>query len=342
MVFRDPIVLLLLPVLLTCIVFIRRRRSAGFLFPSDCIIKDLQSSVRSRTYGKLFYLRAVCVGLVILALARPQISTGSAGKREGIAIVLSIDCSSTMLAEDLKLGMRDLVKSSATSDGSKRISRLEAARVVAGDFIDKRPDDLIGLVAFASEAFIVCPLTFDHKWLHRSLDRIKVGLIKDGTAIGSGILSSLNSLKDIRAKSRVIVFLSDGVNNFGQISPIMAAKAARAMGIKIYTIGLVSDGLALYPEEDAYGRREYKEVLIEVNEDVLKKIADTTGAEYFRVTDMDSLWKSYDEINKLEKVEMEEKRYDQHHDVFTFFLISALVFILLDVLLRNSLLRKIP
>jgi len=344
MIFKDPWLLVLLPLFFVLAV-IKARKGArqGFFFPSNVVVKELKHSARIALYHGLYAVRVLCVVLVIAAIARPQISMGAKAKKEGIAVIVAIDSSSTMLAEDYKIGLADLVRlPKEETEGKKRLSRIDAARNVARDFIRSRPDDLIGLVAFGAEAFIVCPLTFDHDWLLRSLERVKVGLIKDGTAIGSGILSGLNSLKDVKAKSRIIVLLTDGVNNFGQVSPMTAANAARALGVKIYTVGVVSDGHVLYPVKDEYGRETFKEVIIEINEDALKKIANTTGGDYFRATDMGSLRNAYDEINRLEKVEISEKEREDYRDVFGFFVFPALALLLVEEFLRNTFLRKIP
>jgi len=343
MIFRNSWVLLALPVFyLLAFYQIRRHRRPGFIFPSGSIIKNLKRSIRSSLFQGMFYLRAVCITLVILAMARPQIGMGTKVRKEGIAIVIAIDCSSTMLAEDLKLSLTDFVKLSHVIGENTRINRIDAAREIVKEFISSRPDDMIGLVAFASQAFLVCPLTFDHDWLLRSLGRVKIGLIKDGTAIGSGILTSLNALKDVRAKSRIIILLTDGINNFGQISPLTAAKAARALGIKIYTVGVASDGRVPFPVEDDYGRVTYKQVIIEVNEKVLKEIANITGGDYFRVTDMESLRVSYKEIDRLEKTQIEEIGYEEYSDIFTIFLIPALGLLLVEIFISNTFLRKIP
>ncbi len=343
MIFRNPWVLLALPVFYLLVFYqIRKRRRPGFIFPSDSIIKNLKKSIKPSLFQGMFYFRVICITLAILAMARPQTGLGTKVRKEGIAIVIAMDCSSTMLAEDLKLSLTDFVKLSHVIGETTRITRTDAAREVAKEFISSRPDDMIGLVAFASQAFIVCPLTFDHDWLLHSLERIKVGLIRDGTAIGSGILTSLNCLKDVKAKSRVIILLTDGINNFGQIPPLTAAEAARALGIKIYTIGVVSDGRVPFPVEDDYGRVTYKQVIIEINEKMLKEIANMTGGDYYQVTDMESLRESYKEIDRLEKTEIEELGYEEYSDIFRIFLLPALGLLLVEILASNTFLRKIP
>jgi len=344
MIFRNPIILFLIPIFLVLFFFLRKKyREPAFLFPSDGIIKTLKGSLRLIFAGKVIYFRVCCIVFLIIAMARPQISKEYRMKKEGIGIVLAIDCSSTMLAEDLELsgsGLDRLIK--IGDEKSKRPNRLDAVLEVARNFVGKRPNDWIGIIAFASDAYMVCPLTFDHKWILESLKRVKIGMIKDGTAIGSGILSSIKSLKDLKAKSKVIILLTDGINNSGQTPPLVAAKAARSLGIKIYTIGIVSRGQTPYPTKDMYGRKVYKNVKIDINEDMLKKMAELTGGRYFRANNMESLRRSYDDINKLEKTEIEEMLYAQHRDIFSSFILMALFCLLLGMILENTFLRRIP
>lgn len=324
--------------------FLSRRagRQPAFAFPSDDIIKSFGATLKAFLSGKLIYLKAACLILVIISMARPQVSREFDIRKEGIGIVLAVDCSSTMLAEDLQIGEAGLERLEKEDPGKKRFNRLDAVKEVAAEFIREREDDWIGIVAFAADAYMACPLTFDHEWLLQSLDRLHVGVIEDGTAIGSAILSGIKSIKDLKSNSRVIVLLSDGINNAGQTPPLVAAKAARAMGIKIYTVGIVSRGQTPYPTTDARGRKVYKDVKIDVNEKVLKEIADMTGGQYFRVTDIRSLKASYGEIDKMEKVEIGESLYDIYRDVFNVFLWLALAALILEITLSNTILRKIP
>jgi len=339
MIFRNPLLLTLLPVLIILFVYMRVRFSErAILFSSDNVIKHFRGSLKVWIGQKIVYLRVACMALLVIALARPQLSGESRVKREGIAIMLSIDCSSTMLAEDLQLGPTGLAKLKS----SKSLNRIDAVCQVARDFIQARPDDMIGIVAFAAQAYVVCPLTFDRKWLNNSLERVKVGLIKDATAIGAGILSSLNALKDVGAKSKVLILLTDGINNFGQVPPLVAAKAARSIGVKIYTIGIASRGQTPFPTKDIHGRKVYKNVRIDIDEGVLKEIANSTGAEYFRVTDLKSLEQSYKEIDKLEKVELEQTTYEEYKDIFQFFLIIGVFLLLVEIVLTNTFFRRIP
>ena len=342
MIFKNPFILSMLLVYFFVLFITREKcKDRGFIFPTDELIKGFRGNLKLWLIRKVPYLHVLCVILVIFALARPQVTREAEVKKEGIAIMLAIDCSSTMTADDIKLGLEDMVKKDMLGK-SRDVTRIDAVKEVAADFIKSRKDDIIGIVAFAADAFIVCPPTFDHEWLIQSLKRVNIGLIKDGTAIGSGILSSLNSLKDVKARSKVIVLLTDGINNFGRISPLVAAKAARALGIKVYAIGVVSGGSGLQEADDGSGRKVYKEVQIQVDEEELKKISTLTDGEYFRATDMSTLRESYKEIDRLEKASIEQKSFEEYVDVFQYFLFAALGLLLLEILLRNTFLRRIP
>jgi Ca-activated chloride channel family protein len=248
---------------------------------------------------------------------------------EGIDIVLAIDTSTSMLAEDFELG-------------GKRENRLEVVKEVVREFITQRNSDRIGIVAFASRAYTVSPLTLDYGWLMQSLERVKIGMIEDGTAIGSGLSSALNRLKDTTAKGKVVILLTDGRNTAGRISPITAAEDAAALDIKAYTIGAGTKGLAPYPAQDLFGNKVYRQVSIEIDEQILRKIAENTGAQYFRATDTESLKAIYESIDTLEKTTIEETGYREYKELFHLFLIPGLVLLLLEIVLKKSLLRSLP
>ena len=248
---KDPVMLWLL-LLLPIILLVDRGRRSGtsFVFSSEDLIKDLKPTARVRLGRSLIVLRITAIALMIIALARPQaMLDGSKAVSEGVDIVLDIDTSTSMLAEDFMLGAR-------------RINRFDLVREVVKDFIKKRKDDRIGMVAFAARAYTVCPLTTDYAWLNENLDRVRVGMIEDATAIGSAIASSVNRLRSSKTKSKVIILLTDGVNNAGNISPLVAAEAAKALKIKIYTIAVGTKGLSPYPMKDYYGRTVYKNIPI--------------------------------------------------------------------------------
>ncbi len=330
-VFKDPSVFALILLVPIFILIARRRRlGADFVFPSQDLVKELRPTLKLRLSKSLPFLRAAALMLMILALARPQsILEDVKTVSEGVDIVLALDTSTSMLAEDFMVGNR-------------RINRYDVVREVVKEFIKKRKDDRIGMVAFAARAYTVCPLSTDYNWLYENLDRVRVGMIEDATAIGSAIASSLNRLRTSKTKSKVIILLTDGVNNAGNISPIVAAEAAKALKIKIYTIGVGSKGLVPYPFKDIYGRVIYKNIPIEIDDEVLKRIADITGGNYYRAQDTEALVRIYDEINRLEKSNIEHFGYREYKELFPKFLIPGLVILLLEIFLGNTVFVKVP
>jgi Ca-activated chloride channel family protein len=332
MLLHDPLVLILIP-LITLFFFYRQKRQGaetGFKFSSGELVAKLKGSFKLKLSQNLIYLRFLAFMLLIFALARPQTPVADSKiQSEGIDIVLAIDCSTSMLAEDFKLG-------------GQRQNRIEVVKSVVRDFIMGRKNDRIAIVAFASRAYTVCPLTLDYGWLLDNLERVETGLVEDGTAIGFGIATSLNRLKDAKAKSKVVILLTDGRNNTGKISPLTAAEAAKVLKIKVYTIGAGSKGPVPYPVKDFFGNTVYQPVQIDIDEDTLIKIADMTQAKYFRATDTESLRKIYKEIDALEKTVIEEKGYLEYNELFSVFLILGVLILLLDIVLSNTVLRKIP
>jgi Ca-activated chloride channel family protein len=332
MTLHDPVILILIPILI--LLFLYREKRAGslsaFKFSSGELVGRLKSSFKLRLSRNLIYLRLTAGILLLLALTRPQSPVADSKiQSEGIDIVLAIDCSTSMLAEDFKLG-------------GQRRNRIEAVKSVVNDFITGRRNDRIAIVAFASRAYTVCPLTLDYGWLLDNLERVKTGLVEDGTAVGSGIAASVNRLKDAGSKSKVVILLTDGRNNTGAISPLTAAEAAKALKVKVYTIGAGSKGPVPYPVKDFFGNTVYQPVEIDIDEDTLIKIADMTGAKYFRATDTESLRKIYKEIDGLEKTVIEEKGYSEYNELFAVFLVPGLLVLLLEIVLANTILRKIP
>ena len=276
-----------------------------------------------------FVLRIVAIVMVILVLARPQTTDNWQNTEiEGIDIMLAVDVSTSMLAEDLKP------------------NRLEAAKQVASEFINGRPNDNIGLTIFAGESFTQCPLTVDHGVLLNLFHSIKGdiaqrGLIEDGTAIGMGIANAVTRLKDSKAKSKVIILLTDGSNNRGDISPLMAAEIAKQFGIRVYTIGVGTNGTAPYPMQ-TYSGVQYVNVPVQIDEQTLTEIAGTTNGNYYRATSNDKLMEVYQEIDKLEKTKLNVKEFSKREEEFELFAWIAFFCILLDILLRNTILKKIP
>ena len=275
-----------------------------------------------------FVLRAAAVALLVVALARPQqVEQNVKTTAEGIDIVLAIDVSGSMLARDF------------------RPDRITAAKEVAGSFIADRYGDRIGLVVFAAEAFTQSPLTTDQGTLQTLLARIRSGLIDDsGTAIGNGLATAINRLRESEAKSKVIILLTDGVNNRGQIAPLTAGEIAEAQGIRVYTIGVGTIGMAPYPTVDIYGNPTGETVMakVEIDEKILKEIAEMTGGKYFRATDKAKLKAIYDEINQLEKSKVEISEHVSYHELFLGWLLAGLALLAAEFLLSNLLLKRIP
>ncbi|MBL7048753.1 MAG: VWA domain-containing protein [Nitrospira sp.] len=329
--FNDPWLLLFLPVVLALSIYSRTKTNhPALLFPSGKMFKGLGQTLRTRTAKSLIVVRILALLLIVIALARPQEMLEDAKiEAEGIDIVLAIDTSTSMLAEDFKLEGR-------------RTNRLSAVKEVVKEFIGNRYSDRIGIVAFASRAYTVAPLTLDYSWLIQNLQRIETGMIEDGTAIGSGLSSALNRLKDSTAKSKVVILLTDGRNNSGRISPLTAAGAANALNIKVYTIGAGTRGLAPYPVKSAFGRTIYKNVRIDVDEEILMQVADKTNGRYFRATDTDSLREIYKEIDEMEKTDIEEEGYAVYGEIFHLFLIPGILLLIAEMILKNTVLRRLP
>lgn len=331
MVFKNFWVLLLIPVVLGLAAWVRQRQSPpGICFPSRHLLEGVPQTWRVRFREVPYILRLSAVVLFILALAGPRsVLEEAAHQTEGIDIILAIDSSGSMAAEDFTIG-------------GQRYNRLDIVKGVVRDFIKERKNDRIGLVTFAGLAYTVCPLTTDYDWLTANLNRIDLGLIKDGTAVGSAIASSLSRLKDSSAKSRIVILLTDGMNNAGEIDPLTAARAAQTFGIKIYTIGAGTKGLVPFPAVDVFGRKVYQRVKIDLDEETLRKIADITGGKYYFAADTESLRQIYAQIDALEKSEIQEVGYRQFRELFPIVLSAALIILLAEVLLSNTLFLQVP
>ena len=273
-----------------------------------------------------FALRAAAFGLLVVALARPQqIEQNVRTSSEGIDIMLAIDVSASMLARDFQP------------------DRITAAKEVAGSFISDRYGDRIGLVAFAAEAFTQSPLTTDQSTLQTLLAQIRSGLIDDsGTAIGNGLATAINRLRESDAKSKVVILLTDGVNNRGEITPITAAEIAKAQNIRVYTIGVGTEGMAPYPAVDMFGNITFVKQKVEIDEKTLTAMAEMTGGRYFRATDNAKLKAIYDEINQLEKSKVEVTEHLSYHEQFLAWVLAALGLLLAEFLLANLVLKRIP
>lgn len=271
-----------------------------------------------------FALRCMAIVFLVIALARPQ-STDS--KRdvttEGIDIMVSLDISGSMLAMDFDP------------------NRLEAAKDVATEFIAGRPNDKMGLVVFAAESFTQCPLTVDHAVLTNLIRDVETGMLRDGTAIGLGLSTAVSRIKDSKAKSKVIILLTDGVNNRGEIHPLTAAEIAQSFGIRVYTIGVGSHGTAPFPVNTVFGQ-QVQDMEVKIDEEMMQEIADITGAKYFRATNKNKLREIYEEIDQMEKSKIEVKEYSKRSEEFIPFALLALALLLSEVLLRNTILRNLP
>lgn len=332
MSFLSPVFFLLIAVICPVYYLFRRlERTSGIRVSAKKIFNPADKpSLKVFLSRNLSFLRLVALIFIVFALARPQKPLeDSKIVTEGIDIVLAIDVSGSMLAEDFTLD-------------SRRVNRLEAVKDVVNSFIKGRESDRIGVVVFGARAYTLSPLTVDYDWLLQNLDRVKVGMAEDGTAVGAGLAAALNRLKDTKAESKIVILLTDGRNNAGKVTPDVAAQSAKALGIKVYTIGAGTKGMAPYPMKDFFGNTVYRPVKIEIDEDALIKIASQTKAKYFRATDTKSLRKIYQEIDRMEKTPIEEKGYREYREMFPVFLYIVLELILLEVLLGRTLLRRLP
>ena len=327
MVFANFAYLFLMLLLIPYIIWyiLKWRNSQATLQVSDAsIYANAPKSYKNYLLHLPFILRIIALVLLIIVLARPQSTDRWQNSEiEGIDIMLAVDVSTSMLAEDLKP------------------NRLEAAKDVAASFINGRPNDNIGITLFAGESFTQCPLTVDHSVLLNLVNNIATGTIQDGTAVGMGIANAVTRLKDSKAKSKVIILLTDGTNNMGDISPLTAAEIAKSFGIRVYTIGVGTNGTAPYPYPVG-NTIQYINVPVEIDENTLTQIAKTTDGNYYRATSNSKLKEVYEQIDKLERTKLNVKEYSKRHEEYRWFAIIALLCLLLEVLLRNTVLKKLP
>ncbi|MDY3885326.1 VWA domain-containing protein [Porphyromonas somerae] len=326
MTFAHPyffLLLLLVPLAIGLYLW-REKRPATFTLSTIGAFRGRKVSWRTRLCWLPFALALLAFISGVVALARPQSSNAySTESTEGINIVLALDISGSMLAKDLQP------------------NRFEAAKSVAGEFVSSRPYDNIGLVVFAGESYTQCPLTTDHAVLLNMINGVEMGLVNDGTAIGSGLATAVNRLKEIKEGSKVVILLTDGTNNSGTIAPVTAAEIAASFGIRVYTIGVGTMGEALYPIQTYLGV-EYVSMPVEIDEASLKQIASATGGQYFRATDNNSLHKIYEEIDQLEKVKLKVESFTQKEELFPPYLWAALILLFAALLLRSTLFRRMP
>lgn len=283
-----------------------------------------RKSLRLRLYPSLFVIRMLILAIAIIAFARPQSSSSRQDLSiEGIDIVMALDISGSMLAEDFKP------------------NRLEAAKKVGMEFIESRPNDRIGLVVFSGESFTQCPLTSDHSVIKNLYSAIKSGIIDDGTALGDGLATAISRLKESKAISKVIILLTDGVNNAGFIDPLTAAEIAKTFGIRVYTIGVGKNGLAPYPFETPFGK-QYQNVPVEIDEALLKNIAQSTKAQYFRAKNKTELEEIYKQIDKMEKSKIDVLEYRKKSELFFPLVLLTFLLLVIEIILKNTIYKSIP
>ena len=333
MTFAHPYLLLLL-LLLPLFAWLKGKYGAesAFLYSSVQLVKPISGLSRSRAGRVLMALRWITLALFIIALAQPRLIRGEQTIRaSGIDIVVAADLSGSMASEDFQ-------------DEGKSVNRLEIAKKVLHKFIDERQNDRIGLVAFAGKAYIASPMTLDHDFLKQNLDRLQLGMIEDRTAIGSGLSTALNRLRDLKSKSKIVILMTDGQNNAGKVPPLTAAEAAQALHVKVYTIGVGTRGMAPFPVgvDPFTGQKMYQQTEVDIDEDTLQKIADKTGGKYFRADNTQALKKIYAEIDRLEKNEVEMKKFLQYDELFPAVLACALGVLLSEIVLGQTVWRKLP
>jgi Ca-activated chloride channel homolog len=331
MTFAHPYVLLLW-LLLPALAWLKGKvgQSSAFVYSSVDLVRPISGLRRSRAGALLANLRWLALALFILALAQPRLVRGESHvKASGIDIVVALDLSGSMRSEDFGPGQ----------------SRIKLAKEVLGKFIDNRPNDRIGLVAFAKDAYIASPPTLDHDYLQHQLDRLDIGVIEENaTAIGSALMTALNRIKDLKDKSKIVILMTDGENNSGKVSPLIAAQTAQALAVKVYTIGIGKQGTAPYPtgRKDMFGRMIYQDMAVDVDEETLKKIAEQTGGKYYRADTADTMRKIYADIDRLETTEVEVKKYQHYDELFGQVTIAGLALLLLEMVLAQTVWRKLP
>jgi len=316
--------LLLLPLLIVAFIFYDRKKKTTVRLSSFDNFIGYVPTIRQRLHLLPFILKLLAIAAVVVALARPQSSSsGQNVTTEGIDIVIALDISSSMLAEDLKP------------------NRIEAAKKVADDFIDGRPTDRIGLVVFSGESFTQCPMTTDHAVLKNLFQGIQSGMLIDGTAIGEGLATAVNRIRNSKSKSKVIILLTDGVNNLGSIAPVTAGEIAKTFGIRVYTVGIGTQGVAPYPVKTPFGI-QYQNMEVQIDEDILKQIAQETGGKYFRATSTSKLKEIYADIDQLEKTKIDVTEFRHKSEEFYPLIILAALFLGLEVILKFTILKSLP
>lgn len=305
----------------------KRGVAPALIFSTTSIAGTLAKEKKTGPGRLLAAFKLLALALLVIGAARPQLGNSTTEiEASGIDILLAVDVSGSMEAMDFTLN-------------DKPANRLEVVKKVVAEFIEARPNDRVGLVAFGGRPYMVSPLTLDHGWLGRRLQSLSIGMIEDGTAIGSAIGSGVNRLRDLKSKSRILILLTDGVNNAGKIPPLVAAEAAETMKIKVYAIGAGTRGEAPIPVVDRLGRKRFVRAKVDIDEDTLSRVAEMTGGMYFRATDTESLAKIYDEINTMETTTRTIKKFEQYRELFYYPTAAALILLCVAVV-RSS--RRLP
>jgi Ca-activated chloride channel family protein len=333
MTFAYPYLLLLL-LLLPLAAWLKGRRGQppAFVYSSTQLLRGVQEISKSNAGGLLAALRWLALAIFIIALAQPRLTKFDTTKAtaSGVDIVVAFDLSGSMAAEDFELK-------------GQRVNRVAMAKDVLQKFIAKRPSDRIGLVAFGTQAYIASPITLDHDFLLKNLERMGLNTINGNqTAIGSALSTGVNRLRELQSKSKIVILMTDGVNNAGKIAPLTAAEAAQALGVKVYTIGVGTQGQAPMPATDLFGRRIYQMVPVDIDEETLTKISDMTGGKYYRADNAEKFEAIYAEIDKLEKTEADVKKLAHHTELFAWLVAGGIILLTAEVALGQTVLRRLP
>ncbi len=309
----------------------RRHHPPAFVYSSVQLVRGITGVRRSHAGVILLRLRWVSLGCFVVALAQPRIGEGESRiTASGVDIVVALDRSSSMSAEDFELK-------------GQPVNRLAIAKDVLRGFVEKRPNDRIGLITFALNAYMASPLTLDHEFLMKNLERLEIATRdEDGTAIGSALASALNRLRDVKSVSKIVILMTDGQNNAGKVPPLTASEAAEALGVKVYTIGVGTRGVARVPYTDQWGMRRYVQQQVNIDEETLTEIAHRTGGQYYRADRTEKLLAIYDEIDRLEKTDVEVKHYERYRECFPWVVLPGMVFLLMEIILSNTVWRRLP
>jgi len=332
MTFGHPYFLLLL-LLLPVLGWLKGKQGQppAFVYSSVQLVRGILNVTRTRSGAFLAALRWLSVALLIIALAQPRLTKSETKvSASGVDIAVALDMSGSMASEDFEVGR-------------ERLSRLAMAKDVLKNFVEKRPNDRIGIVAFATQAYIASPLTLDHEFLLQNLERLELGTIDDSrTAIGSALSTAINRLRELKSKSKIVILMTDGQNNAGKVAPLTVAEAAQKIGVKVYTIGVGMRGMAPMPVFWGGRKVGYRQEPVDIDEDTLQKIANMTSGKYYRADNSQRFQAIYAEIDKLEKTEAEVKKFSHHVELFAWVISPGLGLLLLEVLLRHTIWRRLP